>query len=43
MKTLSKVVTFHKLKDLCKLNKYSGDDTLNPVIRARTPPSVEIL
>ena len=31
MKALSKVVTFHKYKDLCILNRNSGDDTHNPV------------
>ena len=33
MKTLSKVVTSRKPKNLCILNKNSGEDTLNPVLR----------
>jgi len=33
MKTLSKMVSFHKGKDLCMLNRDSGDDALNPVLR----------
>jgi len=32
MKMLCKVVTFHKYKDLCTLNNYSGDETLDPVL-----------
>ena len=32
MRTLSKVVTFQKWKDLCVLNKNSGDDTNNSVL-----------
>ena len=31
MRTLSKVATFQTEKDLCILNKNSGDDSLNPV------------
>ena len=34
MRTLYKVVTFQKWKDLCILNKISGDGTLNPVLYA---------
>jgi len=34
VKTLSKVVTFHKEKDVCILNKNSGDGTLNLVLHA---------
>jgi len=33
MKTLSKVVTFQKQKELCILHKNSGDDTRNPALR----------
>jgi len=34
MKTLSKMVTFQKYKDLCILNKNFGDNTLNSVLLA---------
>ena len=40
MKTLSKVVTFQKQKDLCILHKNSGDDTLN---LCYVPPSLQLL
>ena len=41
MKTLSKVVTFQKWKDLCTLNQISSDDNLNPVLYV--PAAVELL
>jgi len=34
MKTLSKVVTFQKWKDLCILNETSWNDTIDHVLRA---------
>ena len=39
-KTLSKVVTFQKKKELCMLNETSGKDTSIPCY---VPPSVELL
>ena len=41
MKTLFKVITFQKQKDLCILNKTFWNDTLNPVPRASR--SVELV
>jgi len=37
------VVTFNKSKDLCIINKHSGDETLNHVLHRYTPLSVELL